>query len=567
MITKPLPFQEAIRFLLEKEQLPADWDAAMWQKQEPDFQTQAFFVSRVENARFLDRAQGLIFDYMAKVRENIVQPDGTVVTALKVGDREHFVQRMRDFMISEGMADRREFKDVNQKDVTDIRSLARLRLIFDTNVRQAYGFGQWKQGMTPAALRAFPAARLIRDRGVKDPRPRHQSNLGEVRLKTDPRWAEYHNAREIGGFGVPWGPYGFNSGVTQEDVSKSEARALGLNVDSVAPVPAKITDGTQASTKKMNPALKAKLLAELRNGPKPLDASEVARKAAADTRRIMLNRGLADAEAKGNATKAAKYRKAIAELPLDAIKVVDTGDAIQLGTQTAAVISNAGSDIGPKLLPLPGTPKRAEDALATALQAIDMVHGDGPLPDIKFHKLPASGSNLAFYSPHENSASQPHIALRKYDHGELSIVHEVGHWLDHMAFGPTASAREPFRNAGSGVVFEAKLRSSFGSYGPEFDAFRQAVKASEAYRFIQSDFRLTASSREYLLSEHELFARAYAQFIAKESGDPILLRQVEEALAKAAAGSYTKSQWDWNDFGLVSESIREIFKARGWMRT
>ena len=330
MITEPMPFMEAIRFLLEKEQLPADWDAADWQAQEPDFQTKAFFSAKVENARFLDRSQGLIFDYMAKVRETIVQPDGTVVTALKVGGREHFVERMMKFMIAEGMAKHEEFKDVNQKDVTDIRSLSRLRLIFDTNVRQAYGFGQWKQGMTPAALKAFPAARLIRDRGVKEPRPRHQANLGEVLLKTDPRWAGFHNAREIGGFGVPWGPYGFNSGVTQEDVSKGEARKLGLDVDSVSPQPAKLTDGSEASTKKMDPAIKAKLLAELRAGKKNLDPSEVARKAAADTRRIMLERGLADAEERGDTSKAGKYRKAIAELPDAGLKVRDEGDKIVL---------------------------------------------------------------------------------------------------------------------------------------------------------------------------------------------------------------------------------------------
>ena len=56
----------------------------------------------------------------------------------------------------EGRADASEFKDVNQKNVPDLRSVARLCLIFDTNVRQTYGYGQWKQGMTPAALRAFP---------------------------------------------------------------------------------------------------------------------------------------------------------------------------------------------------------------------------------------------------------------------------------------------------------------------------------------------------------------------------------------------------------------------------
>lgn len=103
-------------------------------------------------------------------------------------------------MIAEGIAAEGEFVGVNQKDVTDVRSVARLRLIFDTNVRQAYGYWEWKQGMEPAVQEAFPTARLVRVRGVKVARPRHQANLGEVNLKADPPWAEFHNARDIGGF-------------------------------------------------------------------------------------------------------------------------------------------------------------------------------------------------------------------------------------------------------------------------------------------------------------------------------------------------------------------------------
>jgi hypothetical protein len=331
MIIEPMPFLEAINFLLGKEQLPADWDAAMWQAQESDFRVKAFWSANVENARFLDRSQTLLFDYLAKVRETIVQPDGTVVTALSVGGRSDFVKRMRDFMISEGMADKKEFEDVNQKDVTDIRSMARLNLIFDINVRQAYGFGQWKQGMTPAAQKAFPAARLIRDRGVKEPRMRHQANMGEVLLKTDPRWAEFHNARDIGGFGVPWGPYGFNSGVTQEDVSRKEAEKLGLRIQSEPEIEDSfITEGTQASVKKMDSALKQRLIDELMNGRKERDPKEAAKAAAANVRRIMLTRGIDEAEERGDTALAQRYRKAFASLPDRGLRVVDDGDSIRL---------------------------------------------------------------------------------------------------------------------------------------------------------------------------------------------------------------------------------------------
>lgn len=330
MITKPLPFLEAIEFLLSKEQLPADWDSAMWRRQEPDFRTKAFFSSRVESARFLDRAQTLLFDFLAKVRETVVSPDGEVTEALSVSDRSHFVERMRQFQIEEGIAKVEEFKDVNQKDVTDIRSHARLNLIFDTTVRQSYGYGQWKQGMTPVALRRFPAARLIRERGVNEPRPRHQGNLGEVRMKTDRWWAEYINSRDIGGFEVPWGPYGFNSGVNQEDVSRREARELGLNVDAPQPAEeAKITDNTKASVRKMDPEVKRKLLEELRSRPKPRDPAEAGRQAAMEARRQALQRGLSEATQKGDNRMVERYQKAISELPKRP-EIVDRGDEIEL---------------------------------------------------------------------------------------------------------------------------------------------------------------------------------------------------------------------------------------------
>lgn len=337
MIDFPMSFQDAISFLLEKEQLPAEWDAATWQSQEPDFRRRAFFTSRVESARFVDRLQGLLFDYMAKVRDEVTLPSGEKTTVLRVGDRSDFVKQMREFMIKEGIADFEDFAGVNQKDVKDIRSMARLNLIFDTNIRQAYGYGHWKQGMTPSVKKAFPYARLIRDRGVMEPRPRHAEHLGEVRLKSDISWwAEFQNDPDIGGFGVPWGPYGFNSGVNQEDVSKREAAELGLPDADPAPVEDPgINKGLSASTKGMDHEVKKKLLEELRNRPKPRDPEEAGREAAAKVRREMLGRGLADATSRGDSKQIEKYTKAIANLPdVSETKVIEMGDRLSFEQET-----------------------------------------------------------------------------------------------------------------------------------------------------------------------------------------------------------------------------------------
>jgi len=312
MIDQPMAFEEAIRFLLDKDPNPEEWDSADWATEKPAVRVRSFFSSRVESARFLDRAQGLIFDYMAKVRDDL--PNGE--RALRVGGREDFVMLMRRFMIEEGMAKPDEFQGVNQADLQDIRSVSRLRLIFDTNVRQAYGYGQWRQGMKPAVRRAFPAARFVRDRGVLEPRPRHAAHLGEVRLKTDlDWWARYQNDPKIGGFGVPWGPYGFYSGMGQEDVTRAEAQRLGLKVEpspeeDAKPLPG-LNDALAASVRKMDPDVKAKLLAELRGGPKPRDAEEAGREAAAAARRAALER-----------------RGLPAEPP---VKVIEDGETIRLG--------------------------------------------------------------------------------------------------------------------------------------------------------------------------------------------------------------------------------------------
>ncbi|QJE95274.1 hypothetical protein [Luteolibacter luteus] len=268
MIDQPMFFEVALRFLLEKDPNPEEWDAAEWAAEKPAVRVRSFFSSRVESARFLDRARGLIFDYLAKVRDEVTTPEGEKTTALRVGGREDFVMLMRRFMIEEGMAVPEEFKDVIQGDLEDIRSVLRLRRIFNTYLRQAYGFGQWRQGMKPAVRRAFPSARFVRVRSVMDRRPLHAEHEGEVRLKTDlDWWAKYRNDPAIGGFGVPWGPYGFHSGMGQEDVPREEARKSGVSVDGAEgqlekPLP-ELNEGLRVSIRGMGPEVKQRLANEL----------------------------------------------------------------------------------------------------------------------------------------------------------------------------------------------------------------------------------------------------------------------------------------------------------------
>lgn len=267
MIFFPATFPEVIEMILNLEVVPeSEWIEKEWRDQAREVNLRAFFSANVESARFLDRAKSLIFDTVADKVETVTGPDGVDRIALAGVNRATFVDRMREFMIAEGMvAGEEEFFEADPKDITDIRSSSRLQLIYDTNMRQAYGFGNWKQGQVPAILEEFPAQRFIRTRQRREPRPRHAESEGEVRLKSDEAyWANYQNAEEIGGFEVPWPPFGFRSGMGVVDVSRREAQALGLNVEDIDPNTGRgLNDNLSASVKTMDPDLKATLLKEL----------------------------------------------------------------------------------------------------------------------------------------------------------------------------------------------------------------------------------------------------------------------------------------------------------------
>ena len=107
---------------------------------------------------------------------------------------------------------------------------ARLKLIYQTNVRQAHGLAQWRVGMDKWHLSHYPAWKFVRTPGAKVKRIVHQKNENAIRLKTDWHfWADRMNARSLGGFEVPHAPFGFNSYMVLRPVSKQDALRAGIS--------------------------------------------------------------------------------------------------------------------------------------------------------------------------------------------------------------------------------------------------------------------------------------------------------------------------------------------------
>lgn len=261
-------FSDAVQSLLDKDAAPSSFDSSQWAAVSQDIKARSFFISKVESARFLDKIQGYLFDYLVGTRDVVLLPDGTTTEAVRVASRADFTRLMRDLMISEGLVDESDLEQLNQRDVRKLGSESRINLVFDNAVRSAHGYGKYKQSMSPAVLRRWPAARFVRERGVNEPRPRHLASEGEVRLITDTSWwGSYQNDPAIGGFGVPWPPYGHRSGMTQEPVSREEASGLGINPPDSSPPVRRYNDDLSISTRRMSASTRKALIDELRGGP------------------------------------------------------------------------------------------------------------------------------------------------------------------------------------------------------------------------------------------------------------------------------------------------------------
>jgi len=258
MLTVSQPFTQAVSFLSDKVPKGSPFSSAQWTAQAPDIRVKSFFSAGIESTRFLERGQTLLDDCLTKGTEEVTDSKGNKSTRLKVGSRADFNRKMREFMLREGMAKESDFKG-SQTDIRNITKLSRLNLIFDTSIRQSFGFGRWKQSMNPAVLDAFPAARFTRLPGSREKRPRHRDGEGDVRLKTDVAyWSDWQNDPAIGGFGVPWSPFGFNSNMTTRDVSRKTAERLKLirpGQRVTPPEPAHVTDDVQADLTDVDPAI------------------------------------------------------------------------------------------------------------------------------------------------------------------------------------------------------------------------------------------------------------------------------------------------------------------------
>lgn len=221
-------FLDSLRELIRRKPTPSARRTADWQRVAPAIRQKSFFSATVQSAKVLTSWRDMLLDYLTAATETVTTPAGEETVAFKQTSLAQFRERAATWAIKEGIATQADFEDVSVKSVV---SNARLQLVFNTQTEQAQEFAYWRQRVGNADyLNRYPAARFERRPGGNPEyfRPIHVANEGTVRRWDDFAFWRAMNDEELGGFGVPWGPWGFNSYMRQVPVKRAEAIQLGL---------------------------------------------------------------------------------------------------------------------------------------------------------------------------------------------------------------------------------------------------------------------------------------------------------------------------------------------------
>jgi hypothetical protein len=286
-LSQPHPLADIVASVDAKTPIGSAMRTAEWAGMPAGLRDQAFFSASVESTRFLQRAK----DGIAEIIDRAKGTNANGETYWKM-DRARLLADLRRY--GEELAlkrpDGRANGQIREGDITDPLSIARLRLIINTQLEMAYGKADWLTGMDPDLLNAFPAWELVRIEPRMVPRDwetrwfeaaqqvgwdgvaRDALDAGRmIALKTSPIWVA------ISRFQKPHPPFDFNSGMGVEDIDRSEAEDLEIigADEELQPNVAAYQDTLKASLNGISPELQKDLERKLASHVTDARGSEV----------------------------------------------------------------------------------------------------------------------------------------------------------------------------------------------------------------------------------------------------------------------------------------------------
>ncbi|MGI8854339.1 MAG: hypothetical protein ACR2JW_01180 [Thermomicrobiales bacterium] len=207
-------------------------------------------------------------------------------------------------------------------------------------------------------------------------------------------------------------------------------------------------------------------------------------------------------------------------------------------------------------------PSDAEwDFARDLLSNIDRIHGTGELPVIPVAETGTSSAGGFLVSARDGRSLRIEVGLNGL-HPHLTLVHEIGHFLDYEMLG-----------------HPQEFASAMGHIVP----LMQAIDRSEAVRRlgarIDKKYAMILDTRgrlrrevvqqgavRRLLLPEERFARAYAQYIAMHSRSLIVQEQLHRKRTNRLTQGIYYEQWDDDDFAPIAREFDALLRQKGWMK-
>ncbi len=192
------------------------------------------------------------------------------------------------------------------------------------------------------------------------------------------------------------------------------------------------------------------------------------------------------------------------------------------------------------------------DQLRKVLKAVDALHSPKnlkPLTVIMNRMVPG-----AVFDAYTGSGPYSIYLNPAGTHPELSLLHEVRHYLEWQAIPKSGHGPRNFQDE---PLFWDWLDAVFVS---------QNVLRLKNLRDEQSEESLAYQAILYLLTPEELSARAYSQYIALQTHLPALGQQIS-AENKAVAGTIIYGPyWSEADFLPIEAAMYSLFAGLGWLK-
>lgn len=191
-----------------------------------------------------------------------------------------------------------------------------------------------------------------------------------------------------------------------------------------------------------------------------------------------------------------------------------------------------------------------------ALESIDKVHGDGILKDIPFKKVRAQ-YEAAFFNRNGQPTQIHQSASAKSP--AFSLTHEMGHYFDLHTIGtPGQWDSDQDGSRVNQIIKIAKKSNALKAIQKALDDGR--MKLNGEMQNLSTGVR---NHLNYLLYPKEIWARSYAQYIAKRSGNKSMLAGLKEMVDYKGI----PYQWVDEDFSEIEKAIDRLFLDIGWTAT